>query len=43
MISGFVGRLCQTPTLIFSRWRFTEAPYNDLILHTFCFKARRYS
>ncbi len=41
MISEFVGRLCQTPSLMFLRWRFTEAPYNDLIVHTFCFKARR--
>ena len=31
MISEFVGRLCQTPYLMFLRWRFTEAPYNDLI------------
>ena len=23
------------------QWRFTEAAYNDLIGHTFCFKARR--
>ena len=37
MISGFVGRLCQLRKLS----EFTEAPYNDLIVHTFCFKARR--
>jgi len=41
MISGFVGRLCQTPSLRFLRWRFTETLYNDLIVRTFCFKARR--
>ena len=41
MISEFVGRLCQAPSLMFLRWRFTETPYNDLIVRTFCFKARR--
>jgi hypothetical protein len=37
MISESVGRLCQLRKLS----EFTEAPYNDLIVHTFCFKARR--
>ena len=37
MIFKFVGRLCQLRKLS----EFTEAPYSDLIVHTFCFKARR--
>ena len=37
MISEFVGGLCQ-PRMLSG---FTEAPYNDLIVRTFCFKARR--
>jgi hypothetical protein len=44
MVSPLVGRLCQTATLMFSRWRFTEARYNDLmVLHTLCFKAKRHA
>ena len=41
MLFEFAGRLCQAPTSMFVQWRFTETPYNDLIVHTFCFKARR--
>ena len=39
MISKFVGRLRQLRKLS----EFTEAPYNDLIVHKFRFKARRYA
>ena len=42
MISEFVGRLAAADAFFdVLRWRFTETPYNDLIVHTFCFKARR--
>ena len=41
MLSEFVGRLRQAPTSMFVQSRFTETPYNDLIVQTFCFKARR--
>ena len=34
MLSEFVGRLCQAPTSMFVQWRFTETPYNDLIVQT---------